>query len=143
MGNKSRTLSLKHRGMNFEMLMWIFTRLSALAMYFFVTVGLIGALWMGARNHMNFAEVMRWAFTPNVTHVQNTDIPAIDPWASVFWRGVASLLVFTAIAHGVHGVVVICDDYIISSGGRQFVRLLSMIAMASMAVISLYVIWTS
>jgi len=30
---KSRSLSLKDRGLNFEMFMWIVTRLTALAMY--------------------------------------------------------------------------------------------------------------
>jgi succinate dehydrogenase hydrophobic anchor subunit len=59
-----------------------------------------------------------------------------------FWRLVASGMVLTAVAHGVHGLVVIADDYIISSGGRKFVRFLSMIAMASMSFIGLYVLWT-
>lgn len=35
MNVKPRNLSIKQRGLNFEMLMWIFTRLSALAMYAF------------------------------------------------------------------------------------------------------------
>ena len=142
MSNRSRTLSLKERGLNFEMLMWIFTRLSALAMYGLFLVGLVGALWMGARYHMNFAEVLRWAFMSNYIHVQSTNIPSIDPWASVFWRLVASGLFLLGTAHGVHGMVVIADDYIVSSGGRKIVRLLSMIAMVSMSVIGVYVLWT-
>ncbi len=52
------------------MLMWLFTRLSALAMYAFILFAIIGALIMGARTQMNFADLMRWGFTPNVTHVQ-------------------------------------------------------------------------
>jgi succinate dehydrogenase hydrophobic anchor subunit len=142
MADKSRTLSLKQRGLTFEMLMWIFTRLSALAMYGFFLVGLVGAFWMGARYHMNFADVMRWAFTTNYIHVQSTNVPLIDPWASAFWRLVASGLFLVATAHGVHGLVVIADDYIVSPGGRKFVRLLSMIAMASMSLIGVYVLWT-
>ena len=62
MAVKSRHLSLRGRGLNFEMLMWAFTRFSALAMYGLILFALIGALVMGARMHMNFADVMRWAY---------------------------------------------------------------------------------
>ena len=140
---KSRNLTLSQRGMNFETLMWLFTRLSALAMYALILFGLIGALVMGARNQMNMADVMRWAFMPNVTHVQNTNVPEIAPWASVFWKLTACALVLIAVAHGVHGLVVIADDYIASARGRQIVRLLSIVFMLSMSVIGVYVIWTS
>jgi succinate dehydrogenase hydrophobic anchor subunit len=140
---KSRNLSFSERGLTFETIMWIFTRLSALAMYGLVLFGLIGALVMGARNNMNFADVMRWAFMPNVTHVQGTNIPDIAPWASIFWKLVAIALLLVATAHGVHGLVVVADDYIVTPRGRQIVRLLSMVMMASMSLIGMYVIWTS
>lgn len=139
---KPRSLSLKQRGLNFEMLMWLFTRLSALAMYGFFLVGLTGAFWMGARHQMNFADVMRWAFTSSYVHVQSTDIPLIDPWASVFWKLVASGMFLLATAHGTHGLVAIADDYIVSPGGRKFVRLLSILVTLSMSFIGLYVLWT-
>jgi succinate dehydrogenase hydrophobic anchor subunit len=142
MNVKPRNLGIKQRGMNFEMFMWLFTRLSALAMYAFFLVGLVGAFWMGARHDMNFADVMRWAFTTSYTHVQSTNVPDLEPWAFWFWRLVASGMVLTAVAHGVHGLVVVADDYIVSAGGRKVVRLLSMIAMASMSLIGLYVLWT-
>ena len=96
------------------MLMWIFTRLSALAMYALILFAIIGALIMGARNQMNFADVMRWGFMPNVTHVQNTNVPDLAPWATPFWKLTASALLLVAVAHGVHGLVVIADDYIVS-----------------------------
>ena len=143
MSSKSRNLSLTQRGLNFEMLMWIFTRLSALAMYGFILFALIGALIMGARTQMNFADLMRWAFTPNVTHVQNTNVPDIAPWTSPFWKLVASGLLLVAVAHGVHGLVVIADDYLVTPRARQIVRILSIIFMLTMMVISIYVIWTS
>ena len=144
MTTKSRTLSIKQRGLtNFESIMWIFTRLSALAMYALILFGMIGALVMGAREQMNFADVMRWAFMPNVTHVQSTEVPDLSPWASPFWRLTASVLLLVAVAHGVHGLVVIADDYITTEGGRKFVRLLSIIMMVSMSLMGLYIIWTS
>jgi succinate dehydrogenase hydrophobic anchor subunit len=141
--SKTRQLSLAKRGMTFEILMWYFTRLSALAMYALILFGLIGGLIMGARNQMNFADVMRWAFMPNVTHVQSTDVPDITPWASAFWKSAASALLLLAVAHGVHGLVVIADDYIASAGGRKIVRLLSIVMMLSMMAIGLYILWTS
>jgi succinate dehydrogenase hydrophobic anchor subunit len=143
MVTKSRNLSIFKRGLNFEMMMWAFTRLSALAMYGLVLIAIIGALIMGARTHMNFADIMRWAFTPNVTHVQNTELQDLTPWASPFWKLVASALVLVASAHGVHGVVVILDDYIVQPRGRQTVRLLSIVTLAAVSLIGVYVIWTS
>lgn len=141
---KKRNLSIKERGlMSFETVMWVFTRLSALAMYAFIIFGLIGALVMGARNNMNFADVMRWGFMPNVSHVQNTNIPDKTPWATPFWNLVASGLLIIAVGHGVHGLVVIADDYIVTPRGRGNVRIVSIIMILSMIVIGLYLIWTS
>jgi succinate dehydrogenase hydrophobic anchor subunit len=143
MAAKSRNLSLAQRGLNFEMLMWLFTRLTALAMYGFILFGLIGALIMGARTQMNFADVMRWAFMPNVTHVQNTNVPDIAPWTSPFWKSVATLLLLVATAHGVHGLVVIADDYLVTPRARQIVRIISILFMLTMMFLGGYVIWTS
>ena len=140
---KSRSLPLSKRGLNFEMLMWVFTRLSALAMYALILFAIIGALIMGARTQMNMADVLRWGFMPNSTHVQSTDVPDLAPWASPFWRVTGSLLLLVAVAHGVHGLVVIADDYIVSKGGRNIVRILSIIMMLSMIAMGLYILWTS
>ena len=143
MATRSRNLPLAKRGLNFEMAMWLFTRLSALAMYGLILFALIGALIMGARTQMNFADVMRWAFTPNVTHVQSTNVPELAPWASTFWRLVASAIVLVASAHGVHGLVVVADDYIVSPRGRQIARIVSIVFLIFMSVVGVYVIWTS
>jgi succinate dehydrogenase hydrophobic anchor subunit len=144
MTTKSRRLSLKERGLtNFEAMMWIFTRLSALAIYGLILVGLIGALIMGARNDMNFADVMRWAFMPSVYHVQSTDVTDLDMWSNPFWLLTASALLLVSIAHGVHGLVVIADDYIASERGRKFVRFLSVIMMISVSIMGLWIIWTA
>jgi len=140
---KPRNLPLNRRGLNFEMLMWIFTRLSALAMYALILFAILGALAMGARHEMNLADVLRWGFMPNNPHVLNTDVPDLAPWSTPFWRTVASLLLLVATAHGVHGLVAIADDYIVSARGRRIVRVLSIIMMISMSLIGLYVIWTS
>lgn len=140
---KSRTLPLSKRGMNFEMLMWAFTRFSALGMYFFILIGIIGALIMGARNEMNFADLLRWGIMPNVNHVQNTNVPDIAPWTTTFWKLTGSALVLLAVAHGVHGLVVIADDYIASPKGRQIIRLISIVTMLAFMFVGLYIVWTS
>lgn len=143
MTTRTRTLPLGKRGLNFEMAMWLFTRLTALAMYALILFTLVGALVMGARNNMSFADVMRWGFMPSVTHVQSTNVPELEPWATPFWKVVASLMLLVAAAHGTHGLVVIADDYIVSGRGRQIVRLISIAFLASMIVIGVYVLWTA
>lgn len=143
MSTKSRTLPLNKRGMNFETLMWLFTRLSALAMYLFLLVAVIGALLMGARTQMNLADVLRWSFTPNYTHVQSTNVPELEPWATPFWKVVASLLVFTAAAHGLHGVLSVLDDYFAQPRMRVLFRVIITILLPILPGIGIYVIWTS
>jgi len=140
---KPKTLPLAKRGLNFEMFMWLVTRLTALAMYGLILIAVIGALSMGARTQMNIADVMRWGFMPNVTHVQDTNVPDLAPWSTTFWKLTASALLLVATAHGVHGLVVICDDYIVSSRGRNIVRVLSILFMITMMGIGAYLIWTS
>lgn len=141
MAAKSRTLPLRKRGLSFEMFMWIFTRLSALAMYGLILFAVIGALVMGARQQMSFADILRWGFMPNPNHVQSTNVPALEPWAAPFWAVVASLLLLVAVAHGVHGLVVIADDYITTDRGRNIVRFLSIVMMISMSFMGLYILW--
>ena len=99
--------------------------------------------WMGARNDMNLADVLRWGFMPTNTHVQSTEVPDLGPWATPFWRLTASALLLLAVAHGVHGLVVIADDYIVSDRGRLVVRWISIATMISMSLIGLYVLWTA
>lgn len=143
MATKPRTLPLRKRGLNFEMLMWLFTRLSALGMYALILFAILGALVMGARNDMNLADVLRWGFMPTNTHVQSTEVPDLGPWGTPFWRLTASALLLLAVAHGVHGLVVIADDYIVTDRGRLIVRWISIAMMISMSLIGLYVLWTS
>ena len=140
---KSKSLSLKKRGLNFEMFMWLVTRLTALAMYTLLLTAVIGALVMGARTQMNLADVIRWSFMPNPSHVQSTNVPDLVPWASTFWQLVASAFLLIAVGHGVHGLVVIADDYIVSERGRSTVRTISILMMLTMSALGLYIIWTS
>ena len=138
---KPRVLPLNKRGLNFEMAMWMFTRLSALAMYALILFAILGALVMGARGQMTFADILRWGYMPNSDHVQSTNVPDLAPWSTPFWRLVGSALLLIAVAHGVHGLVVITDDYITSERGRKTVRMLSIVFMITMMLIGLYLLW--
>ena len=140
---KSRNLPLAKRGLNFEMLMWIFTRLSALAMYGLILFAILGALYMGARNQMNLADVMRWGFMPNSTHVQNTEVPDLEPWMTLFWKLTGSALLLLAVAHGIHGLVAVADDYIVTPRGRQVVRVISILLVLLFVLTGVYIIWTA
>ena len=143
MATKSRTLPLSKRGMNFETFMWLFTRLSALAIYTLLLTAVIGALIMGARTQMNLADVLRWSFTSNVTHVQSTNVPELAPWATPFWKVVASLMVLVAGAHGLHGLLSVLDDYFAQPRMRLLFRILIAIILPIMWALGIYLIWTS
>jgi succinate dehydrogenase hydrophobic anchor subunit len=67
----------------------------------------------------------------------------VAPWSTPFWKLVASGLLLIASAHGMHGLVVIADDYVVSARGRQVARILSIIFLLAMSVIGVYVLWTS
>lgn len=140
---KARSLPLSKRGLNFEMLMWIFTRISALAMYGLILFAILGALVMGARYQMSMADIMRWGFMPNSPHVVNTDVPDIAPWMTPFWKLTAIALLLVAVSHGIHGLVVVADDYIVSHRGRQIARVISILLVLLFILTGAYVIWTA
>jgi succinate dehydrogenase hydrophobic anchor subunit len=130
-------------GFNFDNVMWFFTRISALAMYLIAIVGVTGALLMGARQNMNMADLMRWAFMPNSTHVVNTNIPDIEVWKTLFWQAMAFLMLFFAGAHGFHGLLNVIEDYLSSSRVRIFLRLLVLLIWVLLSAVGIAVILTS
>jgi len=131
------------RGVNFDYIMWLFTRLSALGMYLLGFIGIAGALIMGARQEMTLPDLMRWAFTPEVSHVLLTNVPNIDAWRTVFWRIMGSLLVLLAGAHGFHGLLNVIEDYLKSPKVRRLLRNLVILIWLLMSAIAVYVIFTS
>jgi len=131
------------RGFNFDYVMWLFTRLSALAMYLLALIGLVGALLMGARQKMSLADLMRWAFMPEVTHVLNTNVPNIDAWKTIFWQGMGITFLFFASAHGLHGLLNVEEDYLANAKVRQVLRILVTLIWIATNAIGIYVILTS
>ena len=143
MAAKRRTVSLAKRGFDFETFMWYFTRLSALAMYALAITGLVGALILGARTQMNMADLIRWVFTPNVTHVANTSIPDTAPWMTLFWKLTACAFVFFAGSHGLHGLLSVIEDYLTIRWLRLTLRILVFLLAIFLIYAGCYVIWTS
>jgi succinate dehydrogenase hydrophobic anchor subunit len=140
---KSRTVSLAQRGFDFETTMWVFTRLSALAMYLFALIAIVCALLMGARTEMNLADLIRWTFMSNPNHVLNTNVPDMAPWTTAFWKLTGSAFIFFAASHGLHGVLSVIEDYLTHPILRRVLRLLVVVILLVMIVISIYVLWTS
>jgi len=146
MAVKHRTLSLARRGFDFEIFMWLFTRLSALAMYLCAFIGLVGALIMGARTQVNFADLLRWSFMPDSNHVlMNTTLNNIanaDAWASLFWKIMGSIFVTFATSHGLHGVLSVIEDYLKNPVVRQILRIVGLLLTLVGIAIAIYVVWT-
>ncbi len=136
---KPRTLPMNKRGLNFESIMWIFTRLTALAMYAFVIAGFIGALIMSQKMHSNLADILLWAFFPNAN---------ANPLVGTIWiTGLAKLMVIAFVlvvsGHGVHGVLEIIDDFFATPFARRWFRNGIITYALVVNVIAIYVIWTS
>ena len=146
MAAKNRTLSLAGRGFNFDIFMWLFVRLSALAMYLCAFIGLVGALILGARTQVNFADLLRWTFMPDSNHVlMNTTLNNIanaDAWASLFWKIMGSIFVTFAVSHGLHGVLSVVEDYLKNSMVRRNLRIISLVLTFVGIAIAITVIWT-
>jgi succinate dehydrogenase hydrophobic anchor subunit len=146
MAAKNRTLSLAGRGFNFDIFMWLFVRLSALAMYLCAFIGLVGALILGARTQVNFADLLRWTFMPDSNHVlMNTTLNNIanaDAWASLFWKIMGGVFVAFAVSHGLHGVLSVVEDYLKNSMVRRTLRIISLVLTFVGIAIAITVIWT-
>jgi succinate dehydrogenase hydrophobic anchor subunit len=146
MATKHRTLSIANRGFDFEIFMWLFVRLSALAMYLCAFIGLVGALIMGARTQVNFADLLRWSFMPDSNHVlMNTTLNNIanaDAWASLFWKIMGSTFVAFAVSHGLHGVLSVIEDYQKNLLVRRILRYVVLMFTFVGIAIAIYVVWT-
>lgn len=134
----TRTLPIKERGFNFETFMWAFTRFTVIAMYGLVLSGLIGALIVSAQTKANLGDVLYWAFFPNM---------AANPLGAVWMTWLAKLMVIafvlTACGHGVHGVLEIWDDYVVSEVGRRWARNIVITYAVVASIAAIYVIFTA
>ncbi len=137
---KRRTAPVQVNG---EYLLWLFTRLSALMMYLLVFLAIGGALILGARRQMTLADLLRWGFMPNTSHVLNTNIASIEPWATSFWRALAISMLFFASAHGLRGLLSVVEDYLARPRWRRILRALIFCIWLAFLAIGSYVILAS
>ena len=74
------------RGFSLDYIMWLFMRLSALALYAVGLTGLTAALIMGARTQTDISTLIRWTFFQNPSHVFSSDLVNLDGFINQFWQ---------------------------------------------------------
>jgi len=131
-------------GFNLDFAMWVFTRISGIALIVLAIIGVVGAFWLGARTQIDLGTLMRWTFFPNPNHVVNSDIPDVTlGWANAYWQIMQMMIVFFGLSHGVNGLRVILEDYLKESWWRTFWRGLLFFLWVFMLIVAIYVILAS
>lgn len=131
-------------GFNFEYLMWIFTRISGIALFILAIIGMTSAFALGARTQVDLPTLMRWTFFPNPNHVVNSNIPDVTlGWANGFWQIMQILIVFFGATHGFNGLRVVVEDFIGPSLLRPFLRGLVFLLWIFFLIAATYVILSS
>jgi len=138
-----KTRKIPHPGWNLEYMMFLFTRISGLAFFLLAIIGLLGALYMGARWQMDVGTLMRWTFFPNPNHVLDSEIPNIDPWANGFWQIFQILILFFGGTHGLNGLRVVLEDYIKPPALQMLIRFSIFLLWIFMLMLAIYVVLAS
>ena len=132
------------RALTFEYLMWLFIRISALGLYLLAIIGVVAALFMGARTQMDMATLIRWTLFPNPNHVINSNIPDLDlGWVGLLWQVIQGLAVLLGVTHGFNGLRNILEDFIGNKGLRLTLRLVLFSLWAFMIYLATVLILTS
>jgi len=131
-------------GFSFEYFMWIFTRISGIAMITLAAIGVVGALLMGARTQMDLPTLVRWTFFPNPNHVVNSNIPDVAVgWATAFWQIMQMLIIFFAVTHAFNGLRVVLEDFLGPSFLKPMLRGLILALWMFALITAIYVILAS
>ena len=125
---------------NLEYLMWIFTRISGLALILVAVLGISLGLLMGARTQMDLGTLMRWAFFPNPNHVLDSEIPDLFLWSNGFWQIIQILVVTFAATHGFNGLRVVIEDYSKPGFWQAAFRFLIFLLWVFSGLVGIYVI---
>lgn len=108
-----RTRIVPQPGWSFEYLMWMFTRISGLTLFFLSSIGFVTAMVLGARQQMDMQTLVRWTFFANPNHVVNSEIADVTlGWSNAYWQIIQMLAVMFGVSHGFNGLRVIVEDYI-------------------------------
>lgn len=127
-------------GFNFEHFMWMFTRLSGVALVALAMLGLLGALVLGARYQLDLPTLMRWTFFPNPNHVANSVPDVALGWANGFWQIMQILIVFLGATHGFNGLRAVIEDFEGKSEWKPLLRGLVFLAWIVVLIMALYII---
>jgi succinate dehydrogenase / fumarate reductase, membrane anchor subunit len=131
-------------GMSFEYIMWIFTRISGLALILLAMIGMASAFALGARTQLDLPALTRWTFFPNPNHVINSNIPDVTlGWANGFWQIMQILIVFLGATHGFNGLRVVVEDFTGPTLWRPFMRGLVFLLWIFFLIVAMYVILAS
>ena len=112
------------RGINLDYIMWLFTRVSGVAIVILSLIGLGSAMYMGARLQMDLPTALRWTFFPINNHVVNSNVPDVTKgWAGMFWNVMCFLIIFFAFTHAANGLRMIIEDYLSAKRWQTVIRI--------------------
>ena len=131
------------RGFNLDYVMWLFMRLSALALYAIGLIGLTAAFIMGARTQTDISTIVRWAFFQNPSHVFSSDIVNLDGFINQFWQIMQIITVFFGVTHGINGLRTVVEDFIGSTIWRPLWRGFIFFLWLFILLVSIYVVLAS
>jgi succinate dehydrogenase hydrophobic anchor subunit len=127
-------------GWNLEYLMFLFTRLSGLSFFILSIVGLLMALYMGARTQMDLGTLVRWTFFPNLNHVVDSEIPNTDLWSNGLWQVFQISILFFGGTHGLNGLRVVLEDYLTHPALQILIRLVIFLLWILLLMVAIYVV---
>ena len=128
----------------FEYGMWLFTRISGLALIILGAISLAAAFLLGGRTQMDMPTMFRWMFFPNPNHVVNSNIPDVSlGWSNAFWQIYSMLVIFFAAVHGLNGLRMVLEDYIENAFIVALMCIIVMVLLVGGAIVAIYVILAS
>jgi len=128
----------------FEYGMWLFTRISGLALIILGAISLAAAFLLGGRTQIDMPTMFRWMFFPNPNHVVNSNIPDVSlGWSNAFWQIYSMLVIFFAAVHGLNGLRMVLEDYIENAFIVALMRIIVMVLLVGGAIVAIYVILAS
>jgi len=131
------------RGFNLDYVMWLFMRLSALALYAVGLTGLTAALVMGARTQTDISTLIRWTFFQNPSHVFSSDLVNLDGFINQFWQIMQIIAVFFGATHGMNGLRIVVEDYMGSTIWRPIWRGFIFFLWIFILLVAVYVVLAS
>jgi succinate dehydrogenase / fumarate reductase membrane anchor subunit len=139
-----RNRTVPQPAMSFEYIMWMFTRISGLALLFLGSIGMVMAFAMGGRELLDLPTLVRWTFFPNPNHVVNSDIPDVTQgWANAYWQIMQIVIAFFGISHGFNGLRVVIEDYIGNTIWQPMLRGLIFLVWLFFMIMAVFVILAS